>query len=88
MLGVNEQPGIMFKALESLFKQMRLMEDDFIYQMSLSYLEVYNEMIRDLLGSNSAVLDLREDQNGVQVAGLTEIEVNTTNEVLHVLSTF
>nr|ADF47444.1 kinesin protein 19-like protein [Dugesia japonica] len=86
MLGVNEQPGIMFKALESLFKHMRMMEDEFIYQMSLSYLEVYNEMIRDLLGSNSVYLDLREDQNGVQVAGLTEIDVNTTNEVMDLLN--
>ena len=36
-------------------------------------LQVYNEMIRDLLCPESGDLELREDSTGVSVAGLTVV---------------
>ena len=49
----------------------------------MSYLEIYNEVIRDLLVSKSKPLELREDAKSgvIQVAGLTEISTSSTNEV-------
>ena len=47
----------------------------------MSYLEIYNEQIRDLLNPSSGVLELREDGKGVQVAGLKEILTKNTEEV-------
>lgn len=49
----------------------------------MSYMEIYNENIRDLLNSNSGYLDLRDDtySRNVQVSGLTEISTNSTEEV-------
>jgi len=49
----------------------------------MSYMEIYNENIRDLLNPSSGYLDLRDDTRGrnVQVAGLTEISTNSTEEV-------
>jgi len=38
-------------------------------------------MIRDLLNPNSGFLDLREDQKGVQVAGLSEHSAASTDQV-------
>ena len=39
----------------------------------MSYLEVYNENIKDLLTPSSQNLELREDtERGVTVAGITE----------------
>ena len=51
-------------------------------QVYLSYLEVYNEQIRDLLRPTPGVqLDLREDKDQVHVAGLSEIRATSTHEV-------
>lgn len=48
-----------------------------------SYLEVYNEVIYDLLVNNSGPLELREDpQQVVQVAGLKRVEVQTVEEIM------
>jgi kinesin family protein 18/19 len=39
----------------------------------LTYLEVYNENIRDLLNPATGYLELREDpEKGIAVAGITE----------------
>lgn len=56
------------------------------YNIRVSFLEIYNEQIRDLIMVSSDVLDLREDPlKGVCVAGLSEIEVDTPEEILDLL---
>ena len=49
----------------------------------MSYMEIYNENIRDLLNPGTGYLELRDDTRGrnLQVAGLTEISTNSTEEV-------
>ena len=52
--------------------------------MTLSYLEIYNENIRDLLNPSSGNLELRDqDAQGknIHVAGLSEVATNSTEEV-------
>ena len=50
--------------------------------MTFSYLEVYNENIRDLLAPSSTFLDLREDPiKGMSVAGIQEVEARSHVEV-------
>ena len=44
-------------------------------------MQIYNEMIRDLLNPSSGYLELREDAKGVVVAGISEVEAKTTTEV-------
>ncbi|XP_011635492.1 kinesin-like protein KIF19 [Pogonomyrmex barbatus] len=53
----------------------------------MSYMEIYNENIRDLLNPSSGYLDLRDDTHGrnIQVSGLTEISINSTEEVMQLL---
>ena len=55
----------------------------------MSYLEIYNENIRDLLDPGSGHLELREDSKGrnIQVAGLSETSAASTNEVGRLLRT-
>jgi phage-related protein len=52
-----------------------------------SYLEIYNEEIRDLLGKDpKAKLELKSNPDkGVYVKGLTNIVVKTVEEIDHVL---
>lgn len=59
------------------------------YKVSLSYVEVYNENIRDLLsesGDSQEFLDLREDPTrGNCVAGVSEHSVSNTNDIMSLL---
>ncbi|KAE8750629.1 hypothetical protein FOCC_FOCC002609, partial [Frankliniella occidentalis] len=81
------QQGVMVRALNELFGQAAHLGD----KVTLSYLEIYNENIRDLLNpsgptTSGGSLELREDQSGgVRVAGLTEANTRSTAEVLQLL---
>ncbi|KAK8390230.1 hypothetical protein O3P69_010137 [Scylla paramamosain] len=87
MVGTPEQPGIMVQALNDLFQCLNDPSKISKTKISMSYLEIYNENIRDLL-QPSGTLDLREDaKTGViQVAGLSEREILTTKEVMRLLT--
>lgn len=48
----------------------------------MSVIEIYNEMIRDLLGDNpSAKLEVKQGKEGLYVPGLTEIQVKDVQEL-------
>ena len=40
MLGRDDDPGIMARALTELFKEMKRSKDDLVYKVTMSYLEV------------------------------------------------
>ncbi len=54
------------------------------YQVYLSFLEVYNEQVFDLLDTSGKVLSVREDQEKgiVVVAGITEQQVSAYDQVI------
>lgn len=86
MLGTDKEPGIMVQALNDLFLEMARGSNDLAYKVTMSYLEIYNEMIRDLLNPSLGFLELREDAKGnVQVAGISEVTARSTNEVMQML---
>lgn len=86
MIGDDKNPGIMFNTMKELFKHMKRHQIDRDYTIRVSFLEIYNENIKDLIMLRSDVLDLREDPiKGVQVAGLSEIEVHTPDEIFELL---
>ena len=65
--------GVMVLAIEALFEAMAGAQADSRFDLSLSYLEVYNERIRDLLAPDEAEapplgLTLRQDsRKGISV---------------------
>ncbi len=86
MLGTQDQPGIMFRTLHHLFIEISKTSTDLMYQVSMSYLEIYNELIRDLLSPQSGFLELREDaKGGISVAGISEVVAETPEEVMYML---
>ncbi|CAH1273128.1 KIF19 [Branchiostoma lanceolatum] len=85
MLGTEHEPGVMARSLNDLFEEMHRTSENMVYQVSMSYLEIYNEMIRDLLNPESGYLELREDTKGVQVTGLSEVNAKSTKEVMELL---
>eukprot|EP00826_Nyctotherus_ovalis_P006579 TRINITY_DN11573_c0_g1_i7.p1 TRINITY_DN11573_c0_g1~~TRINITY_DN11573_c0_g1_i7.p1 ORF type:complete len:569 (-),score=157.97 TRINITY_DN11573_c0_g1_i7:203-1909(-) len=70
--------------MERIFELVREREGVQSYQVKLSYMEIYNEVIRDLIGKDpSAILELREDPiKGLLVSGLSQHLVESTEDVL------
>lgn len=86
MIGTQSDPGIMARAVDDIFHLCSNQRTGDSAQVFLSYLEVYNEQIRDLLRPVPGInLELREDKDQVHVAGLSEIRTNSTVEVLELL---
>ncbi|KAJ3211380.1 kinesin-like protein Klp5 [Dinochytrium kinnereticum] len=87
--GTEEDPGIIFRTMRELFSRIESNSDERITDVSLSYLEVYNETIRDLLGgettNTSVALDVREDDARVIVAGLSEHRPKDVDDVMQML---
>ncbi|OIW18547.1 hypothetical protein TanjilG_13299 [Lupinus angustifolius] len=81
MLGTLENPGVMVLAIKDLFGKIRQRSCDGSHVVHLSYLEVYNETVRDLL-SPGRPLVLREDKQGIVAAGLTQYRAYSTDEVM------
>jgi len=54
----------------------------------ISYMEIYNEQINDLLDPSKKNLEIREDRTKkeISVEGLTKVEVKTPEQVMAYLS--
>nr|XP_024930280.2 kinesin-like protein KIN-14R isoform X1 [Ziziphus jujuba var. spinosa] len=88
MEGPEQNRGVNYRTLEHLFKIAEERRETFIYDISVSVLEVYNEQIRDLLASSPASkkLEIRQASEGVHhVPGIVEAKAENISEVWSVL---
>ncbi|CAD6992594.1 kinesin-like protein KIF19 [Ceratitis capitata] len=81
----NNESGLMVRAIEEIFHNIENSPNN-SSKVSISYLEIYNELIRDLLNPGGP-LELREDHRGqrITVAGLSEITTTSRQEVVSLL---
>ncbi|KAL7949090.1 kinesin domain-containing protein [Trichoderma barbatum] len=91
MMGTPENPGLIPRTCEDLFERIDAAhnEDSSVaYNVRVSYFEVYNEHVRDLLvpvGPNTApnYLKIRESPtDGPYVKDLTEVPVRNIHEIM------
>lgn len=84
--GTAQQPGIIFLTMQELFEKVDELQADKECNVTLSYLEIYNETIRDLLhpgAGGKQGLMLREDANqAVSVAGLSSHKPQNVQAVM------
>jgi kinesin family protein 18/19 len=88
--GTAEDPGLIFLTMRELYKRIEDSKDDFEVNVRLSYLEIYNEQIRDLLSPTptppGSGLMLREDAtNKISVMGITEHTPESPEGVLQMI---
>ncbi|CRK99415.1 CLUMA_CG012568, isoform A [Clunio marinus] len=84
MLGSENNPGITFLTMRELFSQIQKLECERRFEIGISYLEVYNEQVMNLL-TKSGPLKLREDSNGVVVGGLVLKQIRNAEELFELL---
>ncbi|KAH7404464.1 hypothetical protein KP509_15G026700 [Ceratopteris richardii] len=86
MVGTANDPGLMVLSMQDIFQLVSNEEKDHKFEITCSYLEVYNEVIYDLLDRSSRHLELREDpEQGIFVSGLKRVQVNSAAKILELL---
>lgn len=87
MVGTQDDPGLMVVSLHTIFDLIKSDKSSDEFEVTCSYLEVYNEVIYDLLEKSSGHLELREDpEQGIIVAGLRCIKVHSADKILELLN--
>ncbi|KAI4471330.1 kinesin-related [Holotrichia oblita] len=85
MLGHAEHPGITFLTMQALFEKKTELSTERDFELGVTYLEVYNENVQDLLNPGST-LHLREDgKYGVVVAGIKVKRIDASEELFEML---
>jgi hypothetical protein len=91
MMGTPEQPGLIPRTCEDLFERIAAAQEEtpnISYNVRVSYFEVYNEHVRDLLvpvvpNQPPYYLKIRESPTeGPYVKDLTEVPVRSLSEIL------
>ncbi|XP_017101289.2 kinesin-like protein KIF18A [Drosophila bipectinata] len=85
MLGSEACPGLTFLTMQDLFEKIQMQNDVRKFDVGVSYLEVYNEQVMNLL-TKTGPMKLREDANGVVVSGLRLTPIYSAEELLKMLA--
>eukprot|EP01134_Creolimax_fragrantissima_P004610 CFRG4610T1 len=88
MLGTEEQPGVMVLTIQELYRRMAENASEKTYEVEVTYVEVYNEMLKDLLEPGMGKsLPLREDKDkGMIVHGLSNHYPKDAEELFQMLA--
>ncbi|CAH2318866.1 kinesin KIF18B isoform X2, partial [Pelobates cultripes] len=86
MLGTAADPGVMYLTMVELYRRIEAIEEEKQCEVLISYLEVYNEQIQDLLAPKGT-LAIREDpQKGVVIQGLSFHQPKSADQLLQMLA--
>ncbi|XP_062918558.1 kinesin-like protein KIF18A isoform X2 [Mobula hypostoma] len=86
MLGSEDQPGVMYLTMLELYERIEQMKDEKICEVAVSYLEVYNEQIHDLLEPKGSLAVREDPQKGTVVQRLSFHQPKTAKELLEMLA--
>ncbi|KAI6164944.1 P-loop containing nucleoside triphosphate hydrolase protein [Pisolithus thermaeus] len=87
--GTEADPGVIYLAMADLFQRIEDRKDEWSTEVVVTFLEIYNEEIRDLLAEPGAPtprggLQIREDKF-VKVIGLVEHRPTTAEDVKQIV---
>ena len=80
MMGTVQLPGVIPLTVDSLFEKIMEASEDLHVSVSMQYIEIYNEAIKDLLEpANNQNLDVRESpKDGTYVSGAGDLPTRYT----------
>ena len=88
--GASERDmGVNYRALSDLFELSQKRKDLMMYDVSVQMIEIYNEQVRDLLGTyaSNKKLDIRNNaQNGFNVPDAILMPVKAASDVLDLMN--
>lgn len=88
-MGYGEDKGIIPRTCSELFERIADLTSDVLkFQVEVSYIEIYNEKVRDLLNpGNKGNLKVREHPTiGPYVEDLSRLVVNSFEDIDHLMS--
>lgn len=87
MMGSSSDKGLSPRLVEQLFEHIYGTEDNVEFTITVSYIEIYLEKIRDLLNPQKENLKLREGghHEGIWIEGVTEQYASSYDDVLEIM---
>lgn len=86
----RDNSGLIWLSISELFNQIAASDQsECEFGIKFSYLEIYNEQVRDLLkpNSGSSLMIVEDPAKGIFVAELTEHHVSSPKDVLYLITT-
>ena len=84
MLGTPDLPGILPLSIKDIFSLVS--NSSLSYSIWVSYLEIYNEQINDLLVPTSTNLKVKENKDNVYIHDLSKYEVKSFDQVIMIMN--
>ena len=72
--GNKESPGLIPLSIEEIFRKVEEIKER-KFKLAISFMEIYNEIINDLLVNESTKLEMKENGNSVNIKGLSDTGV-------------
>ncbi|KAK9396809.1 kinesin-like KIF18B [Crotalus adamanteus] len=85
MLGLEKEPGIMYLTMKELYKKIEVKKEEKLCELFISYQEVYNEQIYDLLEPKGPLAIWEDPEKGILVQGLSVHKPKSAMQVLEML---
>lgn len=84
--GTPDNPGILKRSMDFIFPKIMTPRYKYKPKLEVSFVEIYNERIHDLLDSNNQNLKLCINTKGdVEVKGCSEVPVNSTDDITYIV---
>lgn len=83
MMGSSDEPGVIPRAVRAIFNMVKAKDEaeGWDYSIGMSYLEIYNEKVLDLLSPGSQDLPIREDKDkNILIPGLTHTTITSFSD--------
>ena len=82
MMGSDAAPGVVLLTVDDIFSRIHDLSEEHDATVSISYVEIYNEVVQDLLETSNSNLEVREAPGrGTFVAGAALVPVGSRAEV-------